>query len=171
LALDIDDQTIPVAGMAEALSAARRLDHGVLNASASDGRSIQLRFDQTRSFVMYMGPDRAIQWPHFPARPDVGPEIRAMFCPCCGILLGHWDELLPLGMGRGEGFRLCAAILASSELPSAVPELISDQPLLPGMESVAEWEAKGRVVEWRVLGPIGEGGPAEPEAPPDRPRD
>ncbi len=155
--------------MAEALSVARRLDHGVLNASASDGRSLQLRFDEARSFVLYMGADGVTLWPHFPARSDVRSQIQAMFCPCCGILLRCWDDLLPLGMRRDEGFRLYEAIIASGQLPSAVPEPSSDQPLLPGMESIAEWETKGRVIEWHRLGPIGGEGPRDTGSPGPRP--
>ena len=159
----------PGRGHGRGAGLARKLERGVLNASAGNGRSLQLRFDPTRSFMLYMGPDRVILRPHFPVRPDVGPEIQEMFCPCCGILLRHWDDLLPLGMSRGEGFRLFEAILIGGELPSSVPVEVSDQPPLPGMESFAVIEPERRLIEWRPFG-INDRGPAEPAAAANRGR-
>ena len=163
LVLEDCDQTFPVAAVTEAQS----LECGALFAKARDGRNLDLRFDRDQAFLLFAFKDQVALRPHFPARRDVTSEIRQRFCPCCGILLCHWDELLSFGMTRSEGFRLCEAILAREELPSAIPVRAVPQPLLPGMESFAGYEAEWRSIEWRPFAPVEDGSPvAEPGAAP-----
>jgi hypothetical protein len=158
--LDVNDQTIHFATVSDGLRRAVQEESGHLYSSTADGRHLSFRFDSTRSWINYMGTDKVIVRPHFPARPDVEEQLNNLFCKSCGILLVPFNSLLAFGMERREGFRLCEAIFRTGTLPSSVPENISSQPHLPGMEEtiaeVAEWNRRWRVVEWRAFGPTDE---------------
>jgi hypothetical protein len=149
----------------------REAGAGDLNGQ-SEGECVSLEFNATHAAVLYMGRDGVILRPYFPRRPaaaqDLGPFFCGFFCGSCGIRLGDQDEFLArFLLSRAEGFRLFAAVLGGTSLPSALPDPHPGQPVLPGLEEAVAELAAGRVLEWRPL-PSGEARHDEQALAPER---
>jgi hypothetical protein len=121
-------------------------------AGVSDGECVSLEFNATHAAVLYMGRDRVTLRPYIPRQSAAAQDLGPFFCRSCGIRVGDQDEYLSrFLLSRADGFRLFAAVLAGSPLPTELPDPYPGQRVLPGCEeAVADW-ASGWTLEWRPL--------------------
>jgi hypothetical protein len=127
------------------------MDSGTLNATRVNGADVvSLMFTTPWGLLEYRAVEGSpFQRAVFPHRP-VRESREGLLCPCCGVLLGSWEELIESqGVCRGDAFSLLQVILSTGDLPSQVPEKPDRQLLLPGMQDFLVPDGDWRVVEWR----------------------
>jgi hypothetical protein len=153
--LDLEDVSLHPTNWGDVIRLTSGAECGTVSAAGQDGDWLDLEFNQSNAALWYMTEERTILRPFFPNRSEAEQAIDEFFCKCCGVQLGPKEELLRRCMKRIEAFNLSREILHRCQLALCIPEERFDQPRLPGMEKLAEFEAKWRVVEWRLFKTIG----------------
>ena len=119
--LESDEESFAGLSVHEAFECAAEIENGTLSALA-DGECVQCEFNATHASVLFMGRDRVILRPFFPARPAEAQDLAPFYCSCCGILEGPMDEYLARFFDRQDGLLLFRRVLMGPSLPRVWPE-------------------------------------------------